>query len=48
MSDELARRHAERFREVSNRYPRRVAEAYGGDLARALAAAAVDCDDLAE
>jgi hypothetical protein len=31
------RRHAERFRRVSNRYPRRVAEAYGGDLERAIA-----------
>ena len=30
--------HSERFRRVSNRYPRRVAEAYGGDLARAAAA----------
>jgi hypothetical protein len=29
--------HAERFRLVSTRYPRRVAEAYGGDLARAMA-----------
>jgi hypothetical protein len=26
-----------RFRKVANRYPRRVAEAYGRDLARALA-----------
>jgi hypothetical protein len=32
----LARRHSERFRKVSNRYPRRVAEAYEGDLSRAL------------
>jgi hypothetical protein len=30
--------HSERFRQVSNRYPRRVAEAYGGDLERAAAA----------
>jgi hypothetical protein len=29
--------HSLRFRRVSNRYPRRVAEAYAGDLARALA-----------
>jgi hypothetical protein len=29
--------HSERFRRVSNRYPRRVAEAYGGDLERAAA-----------
>jgi hypothetical protein len=27
--------HSQRFRRVANRYPRRVAEAYGGDLARA-------------
>jgi len=32
----LARRHSERFRTVSNRYPLRVAEAYKGDLSRAL------------
>jgi hypothetical protein len=31
------RRHCDRFRLVSNRYPRRVAEAYGGDLERAMA-----------
>jgi hypothetical protein len=31
------RRHSNRFRKVSNRYPRRVAEAYGGDLKRAMA-----------
>jgi hypothetical protein len=37
----LARRHSERFRKVSNRYPRRVAEAYHGDLGRALS----DSDD---
>jgi hypothetical protein len=30
--------HSERFREVSNRYPRLVAEAYSGDLRRAAAA----------
>lgn len=30
-------RHAERFRRVSDRYPRRVSEAYGGDLQRAMA-----------
>ena len=36
MSDER-RAHCERFRRVSTRYPRRVAEAYGGDLARAMA-----------
>ena len=36
--DELtARRHSLRFRRVSNRYPRRVAEAYERDLDRALA-----------
>jgi hypothetical protein len=29
--------HATRFRKVSNRYPRRVAEAYDGDLVRAAA-----------
>ncbi|TMF99302.1 MAG: hypothetical protein E6I03_12320 [Chloroflexi bacterium] len=33
----LAIRHSERFRRVSNRYPRRVAEAYGGDLGEAMA-----------
>lgn len=33
--------HSERFRKVANRYPRRVAEAYGGDIARA----ALDSDD---
>jgi hypothetical protein len=26
-----------RFRKVSNKYPRRVSEAYGGDLSRAMA-----------
>jgi hypothetical protein len=30
--------HSERFRKVSDRYPRRVAEAYGGDLDAAMAA----------
>jgi hypothetical protein len=35
---ELRIAHAERFRQVSNRYPRRVAEAYGGDLAAAARA----------
>jgi hypothetical protein len=34
---ELAVSHSERFRRVSTRYPRRVAEAYGSDLARAAA-----------
>jgi len=34
----LARRLSERFRKVSNRYPLRVAEAYKGDLSRALSA----------
>ena len=28
--------HSKRFRTVSNRYPQRVAEAYGGDLRRAM------------
>jgi len=37
----IATRHSERFRKVSNRYPRRVAEAYGGDLTRAM----TDSDD---
>ena len=32
------RRHSIRFRKVSNRYPLRVAEAYSGDLDRAMAA----------
>jgi len=37
-ADELtARRHSLRFRRVSNRYPRRVAEAFERDLDRALA-----------
>ncbi|MBA3402795.1 MAG: hypothetical protein H0U05_12520 [Actinobacteria bacterium] len=36
MSEE-AIRHSERFRKVANRYPRQVAEAYGLDLARAMA-----------
>jgi hypothetical protein len=35
--DRDRRRHSERFRKVSNRYPRRVTEAYDGDLGRALA-----------
>jgi hypothetical protein len=35
---ELAVAHSERFRRVSTRYPRRVAEAYEGDLERAAAA----------
>ncbi len=34
-------RHAHRFRKVSNRYPRRVAEGYDGDRARAM----TDTDD---
>jgi hypothetical protein len=29
--------HSMRFRKVSTRYPRRVAEAYGGDLDKAFA-----------
>jgi hypothetical protein len=32
----LTRRYSERFRKVSNRYPRRVAAAYRGDLVRAM------------
>jgi uncharacterized damage-inducible protein DinB len=32
---ELGIAHSTRFRQVSNRYPRRVSEAYEGDLARA-------------
>jgi hypothetical protein len=35
--DKMAIRHTKRFRRVSNRYPRRVAEAYGGDLGQAMA-----------
>jgi hypothetical protein len=35
--DQRAIRHSQRFRKVSNRYPRRVAEAYGLDLERAAA-----------
>jgi hypothetical protein len=34
-------RHAHRFRKVSNRYRRRVAEGYDGDLGRAM----TDTDD---
>lgn len=37
MSEDLRRQHSERFREISTRYPRRVAEAYDGDIARAAA-----------
>lgn len=32
-----AREHADRFRRVSTRYPRRVTEAYNGDIAAAVA-----------
>ena len=32
---ELRQAHSDRFRKVANRYPRRVAEAYGGDIERA-------------
>jgi hypothetical protein len=39
--DPRALAHSERFRKVSTRYPRRVAEAYGGDLKRAM----VDTDE---
>jgi hypothetical protein len=39
--DAAARRHTERFRKVSNPYPRLVTAAYGGDLA----AAAADSDE---
>lgn len=35
--DDPRDRHSERFRAVSTRYPRRVAEAYAGDIARAAA-----------
>lgn len=35
--DDVATAHSIRFRKVSNRYPLRVAEAYGGDLRRAMA-----------
>ena len=35
--DDIRRRHSIRWRAVSTRYPHRVAEAYGGDVARALA-----------
>lgn len=37
----LAVLHSTRFRRVANRYPRTVAEAYGGDVA----AAALDSDE---
>ncbi len=36
-NNDLRVRHFRRFLEVSYRYPSRVAEAYGGDLARAMA-----------
>jgi hypothetical protein len=36
-AEETRRRHGERFRNVSTRYPHRVAEAYGRDLDRAMA-----------
>jgi hypothetical protein len=36
MSEDDRQQHSDRFRTVANRYPRRVAEAYGGDLARAM------------
>jgi hypothetical protein len=35
--DDSRRQHSERFRKVSTRYPRRVAEAYDLDLERAAA-----------
>jgi hypothetical protein len=35
--DDESERHSARFREIGNRYPRRVAEASGGDLGRAAA-----------
>lgn len=41
-TDPLRYEHAIRFRKVANRYPRRVAEAYGWDLARA----ASDADEV--
>ncbi len=34
-NDDRGRAHSERFRAVSNRYPRRVSEAYDGDLGAA-------------
>ena len=34
---DIARAHSERFRKISTRYPRRVAEAYDGDLTAAAA-----------
>ncbi len=37
-AQEVAVAHSMRFRKVSNRYPRRVAEAYEGDLAAAFRA----------
>ena len=36
-ADDARARHSERFRRMSDRYPRRVAEAYDGDLERAAA-----------
>ena len=38
MTDREWEQHSRRFRAVSDRYPRRVAEAYGGDLAAAARA----------
>ena len=43
--DDLPLSHSKRFRKVSNRYPHRVAEAYGGDIA---AAAGATDDEVAE
>jgi hypothetical protein len=37
MSDDADELWSTRFRKISTRYPRRVAEAYAGDLERALA-----------
>jgi hypothetical protein len=41
MTADEASAHSKRFRKVSNRYPRRVTEAYDGDIA----AAAADSDE---
>jgi hypothetical protein len=38
VKDPLALAHSMRFRRVSTRYPRRVTEAFGGDLAHAAEA----------
>ena len=42
VSESISVAHSIRWRRVSNRYPRRVWEAYGGDIATALASTDAD------